>query len=130
MLITNIGQLVTNSSGDPGDLGLIDDAAIAIHDGAIAWVGARAEVPASYRELDQFDVEGRAVLPGFVDAHTHLVFAGDRSHEFARRLRGESYEQILADGGGIHATVAATRRCRSMICGGVVERARRMLRSG
>ena len=109
MLITNIGQLVTNSSGDPGDLGLIDDAAIAIHDGAVAWVGARAEVPASYRELDQFDVEGRAVLPGFVDAHTHLIFAGDRSHEFARRLRGESYEQILADGGGIHATVAATR---------------------
>jgi imidazolonepropionase len=109
MLITNIGQLVTNSSGDPGDLGLIDDAAIAIHDGAIAWVGARAEVPASYRELEQVDVEGRAVLPGFVDAHTHLIFAGDRSHEFARRLRGESYEQILADGGGIHATVAATR---------------------
>jgi imidazolonepropionase len=131
MLITNIGQVVTNSSGDRGDLGLIDDAAIAIHDGSIAWVGARAEVPKPYRDGAILNAEGRAVLPGFVDAHTHLVFAGDRSDEFARRLRGESYEDILASGGGIHATVAATRASSSAeLTALAAARMERMLRSG
>jgi imidazolonepropionase len=131
VLITNIGQLVTNSSGVPGELGLVDDAAVAIEGGAIAWVGPGGGVPDAFRELERLDVAGRAVLPGFVDAHTHLVFAGDRSDEFARRLRGESYEEILASGGGIHSTVAATR---SMPFDDLVavsfERARRMLHLG
>ena len=131
MLITNIGQLVTNSSGVPGELGLVDDAAVAIEGGAIAWMGPGAAIPDAFRELERLEVAGRAVLPGFVDAHTHLVFAGDRSDEFARRLRGESYEEILAAGGGIHSTVAATR---SMPFDDLVavsfERARRMLHFG
>lgn len=109
LTLTNIGQLVTNASGVPGDLGVISDAAVALDGERIVWVGPAAELPASYRDGDTLSCEGRAVLPGFVDSHTHAVFAGDRAEEFARRLRGESYEEILAAGGGIHSTVAATR---------------------
>ncbi|MEX1207693.1 MAG: imidazolonepropionase [Acidimicrobiia bacterium] len=109
LTLTNIGQLVTNASGVPGDLGVIRDAAVVIDDGLIAWVGSEADLPAEHGDAEALSCEGRAVLPGFVDSHTHLVFAGDRSDEFARRLRGESYEEILAAGGGIHSTVAATR---------------------
>jgi imidazolonepropionase len=101
--------LVTNASGAPGDVGVLRDGAVAIRDGVIAWVGRAAEVPDELRQVPSVDAEGRAVIPGFVDAHTHLVFAGDRSDEFARRLAGEDYEAILAAGGGIHSTVAATR---------------------
>ncbi len=109
MLITNVGELVTNASGVPGDLGVIHDAAVVVEGGDIAWVGPTAATPRTHPDTVVVDLDGRCVLPGFVDAHTHLVFAGDRSDEFARRLRGESYEQILAAGGGIHSTVAATR---------------------
>jgi imidazolonepropionase len=76
-------------------------------------------------------VAGRAVVPGFVDAHTHLVFAGDRSDEFARRLRGEAYGEILAAGGGIHSTVAATRAASfDELVVTASERAGRLLRQG
>jgi len=109
VLITNVGELVTNASGVPGDLGVIHDAAVVVEGGDIAWVGPTAATPRTHPDTVVVDLDGRCVLPGFVDAHTHLVFAGDRSDEFARRLRGESYEQILAAGGGIHSTVAATR---------------------
>jgi imidazolonepropionase len=90
-------------------LGNVVDAGVAIVDGLIEWVGADVEVPGRYRGLPQLDAGGAAVLPGFVDPHTHLVFTGDRSEEFDRRLRGESYEQILKAGGGILSTVEATR---------------------
>jgi imidazolonepropionase len=109
LLIFNIGQLVTNEPARPGLLGVVEDAAVAIADGAIAWVGFGADVPDRCRDLPRLDAGGAAVLPGFVDPHTHLIFAGDRSAEFDRRLRGESYEQILESGGGILSTVAATR---------------------
>ena len=108
LLLTGIGELVTNP-GAPGDLGLVPDAAVVIRDGLVAWAGPAADLPADHRSLPSRDLEGRAVLPGFVDAHTHAVFAGDRSDEFARRMRGETYEEILAAGGGIHSTVAAVR---------------------
>ena len=131
MLITNIGELVTNASGLPGDLGLVRGAAVAITDDAIVWAGSAAEVPRAYRAAETLDAGGRAVLPGFVDAHTHVVFAGDRSDEFARRLRGESYEQILVAGGGIHSTVAATRAASlPALIAGSLPRVQRMLRSG
>jgi imidazolonepropionase len=131
LTLTGIGQLVTNASGDPGDLGVIHEAAVAVVDGRIAWVGPEARLPKEHREVELLDCEGRAVLPGFVDAHTHLVFAGDRSEEFARRLRGESYEEILAAGGGIHATVAATRMASTTeLADGAVARLGRMLASG
>ncbi|MDX6432823.1 MAG: imidazolonepropionase [Streptosporangiaceae bacterium] len=102
LLIRNIGELVTN---DPdlgeGALGLLRDAALVVQGGVIAWVGASAEAPAADHA---FDATGRAVLPGFVDSHGHLVFAGERAEEFAARMSGEPY-----GAGGIRTTVAATR---------------------
>ena len=100
--ITDIGSLVTNDStlGD-GALGIRENAALVIEDGKIAWIGDSANLPA----VDAaHSVAGKAVIPGFVDSHAHLVFAGDRSEEFAARMRGESYSA-----GGIKTTVAATR---------------------
>ena len=109
LLVFNIGALVTNDSGRRGLLGVVGNAAVAIVDGYIVGVGSSADVPEAFFDLPRLDAGGAAVVPGFVDPHTHLVFAGDRSDEFDRRLRGESYEQILAAGGGILSTVGATR---------------------
>nr|NIS40417.1 imidazolonepropionase [Desulfuromonadales bacterium] len=112
-------------------LGLIDDAAVAIKGGKVAWVGPEQELLREFRELAELDCAGRAALPGFVDAHTHLVFAGSRADEFARRLRGETYEEILAAGGGIHNTVEATRGTDAMrLLDMAVQRAQRMLGYG
>lgn len=101
-LVTHICELVTN---DPqlgrGTLGIVGDAALIVADGAVAWVGPAAHAPAADHRVD---VEGRAVVPGFVDSHNHLVFAGDRAAEFEARMAGAPY-----DGGGIASTVAATR---------------------
>ncbi len=101
-LLTGIGELVT---ADPdhgeGELGLRHDAALVVDDGRIAWVGAAAQAPVTDEATD---VHGRCVLPGFVDSHTHLVFAGDRTAEFTARMSGEPYSA-----GGIATTVAATR---------------------
>lgn len=109
LLVTGIGELVTNRPGSSDLVGVIRDAAVAIETSAVAWVGPEAELPDRFRNRETLDAGGRAAIPGFVDAHTHMVFAGDRADEFARRLRGESYADILANGGGIHATVEATR---------------------
>lgn len=99
-LITNVGELTTNS-----DLGMLHDAAIMIEDDRIAWVGASSETIVEPMERDEtIDAGGRAVIPGFVDSHSHLVFGGDRSAEFEARMAGEKYAA-----GGIRSTVAATR---------------------
>ena len=100
--ITNIGSLVTNDQSlELGLLGELRHSAIVVEDGIVAWIGSAADVP----ETDeQIDVEGRTVLPGFVDSHAHLMFAGDRASEFSARMAGESYAA-----GGIRTTVAATR---------------------
>jgi len=88
--------------------GAIEDAAILVRDGRIAWVGARSEMPVVEAvETDRLD--GRWVTPGLIDCHTHLVFGGDRSGEFEQRLEGATYEEIARAGGGIVSTVAATR---------------------
>ncbi|MFI1824848.1 imidazolonepropionase [Streptomyces sp. NPDC020412] len=102
-LITNIGTLVTNvpGLGDDSPLGLLTEAAVVIAGGRVAWVGPAAEAPAAD---ERHDAEGRAVLPGFVDSHSHLVFAGDRTQEFNARMSGRPYRA-----GGIRTTVAATR---------------------
>jgi imidazolonepropionase len=102
-LVTGIGELVTNDpSLGRGQLGLLAEAALVVAGGRVAWVGAAGRAPDADERID---LGGRTVLPGFVDSHTHLVFAGDRSAEFAARMAGRPY-----DGGGIAATVAATRR--------------------
>jgi imidazolonepropionase len=90
-------------------LGLIEGGAVAARDGRIAWVGRERELPAGLKARETFDCAGRWITPGLVDCHTHLVFAGDRSDEFERRLAGESYADIARAGGGIAATVRATR---------------------
>lgn len=100
-LLTNIGELTTNDPAADDLLGLVEDAALVVEGGAVAWVGSAADAPAADEAVD---LGGRAVLPGFVDSHSHLVFAGDRAQEFAARMAGESYAA-----GGIRTTVAATR---------------------
>lgn len=131
LLVTGIGRLVTND-GRPDDLlGVRSDVAIAIADGRVAWVGSMDDVPAEHRDLEVLDVGGGAVIPGFVDPHTHLVFAGDRADEFASRLRGERYEDVLAEGGGINATVRRTRAASfDDLLASATARADRMLANG
>jgi imidazolonepropionase len=103
LLVRGIGELVTNDPtlGDGSPLGLLADAALVVEGGRVAWVGPAAAAPATD---EVHDVGGRAVIPGFVDSHSHLVFAGDRSAEFAARMAGTPYSA-----GGIRTTVAATR---------------------
>ncbi|MGD9607333.1 MAG: imidazolonepropionase [Leucobacter sp.] len=98
LLIDNIAELTTNDDANGGRL---RDAAVVIQEGRIAWVGPASAAPAAD---GRFDAAGRAVLPGWVDSHTHLVFAGDRTAEFEARMAGEAYAA-----GGINVTVSATR---------------------
>ena len=100
--ITNIGSLVTNDQGlGLGILGELINAALVIENDKVVWVGNANQVPATDQRID---VEGKAVIPGFVDSHAHLLFAGERSAEFQARMKGEKYSA-----GGIKSTVAATR---------------------
>lgn len=101
-LIMNIGELTTNVERDGDPCGTLRDAAVLVEGSRIAWVGAAADAPAGVR--DTVDAAGRAVIPGFVDSHTHLVFGGDRADEFEARMTGVPYAA-----GGIRRTVAATR---------------------
>ena len=126
--LTNIGQLVTNDPNRDGLLGIIEDGAVIVEDGVIRWLGLSADMPEPAHVID---CEGAAVLPGFVDPHTHLAYTGDRADEFGRRLRGESYEEIMAAGGGIQSTVTATRAATTAeLTAGTLERARRMQSAG
>jgi imidazolonepropionase len=89
--------------------GLIKDAAIAVMDGVIEWVGPAASLPDMYISLDHTSLGGRLVTPGLIDCHTHIVHGGDRAVEFEMRLNGASYEEVARAGGGIVSTVTATR---------------------
>jgi imidazolonepropionase len=100
-VITGIGELVTNAPGGPDPIGAVLHAAVVLEGSTVAWVGPASDAPPAD---EQVDVGGRAVLPGFVDSHSHLVFAGDRAAEFAARMAGKPYAA-----GGIRTTVAATR---------------------
>ncbi|SDM78468.1 imidazolonepropionase [Maricaulis salignorans] len=107
----------------PGEVayGALLDAAIGIRDRRIAWIGPMSEVPETALETESLD--GRWVTPALVDCHTHLVFAGDRSDEFERRLAGESYAGISRSGGGIRKTVEATRKAGAAeLAGGALSR--------
>lgn len=120
---------MTNQSTGTDLLGIVRDAAVLVTDGLVEWVGADADVPAG-EDREEIDFGGRAALPGFVDAHTHVVFAGDRADEFAQRLRGDSYEEIMAAGGGIVSTVAATRAAGDELFDQSARRVATMGRSG
>ena len=89
---------------------IIEDGALAIKGGIIAWVGKKTDLPEAYRPADRISMEGRLATPAPVDCHTHIVFGGDRAKEFEMRLEGASYEDIARAGGGIVSTVAATRQ--------------------
>lgn len=110
-LLLTEASIATLGAGMP-DYGEISDGAIAIADGRIAWVGARADLPSGVAATTR-SVSGRWLTPALIDCHTHLVFAGERSGEFERRLNGASYEQIAKAGGGILSTVRATRDASS-----------------
>ena len=100
LLVTNIGSLVIPKA-EIGQLDILADAAFVVEDGKVAWVGSAANAPSCDEVID---AQGRCVIPGFVDSHAHLMFAGSREQEFAARMAGESYSA-----GGIKTTVAATR---------------------
>jgi imidazolonepropionase len=99
-----IATLDPNRAG----LGIIENGAVAAHEGRIAWVGPAAEMPA-FDAAERIDAGGRWITPGLIDCHTHLVYGGNRAHEFELRLAGASYEEIARAGGGIISTVKATR---------------------
>jgi imidazolonepropionase len=106
LVVRGIGQLVTNRPElGSGSLGMMRDVDLVVENGVVAWIGPTGMSPAADSVLE---ADGRCVIPGFVDSHTHLVFSGDRSEEFAARMAGERYVA-----GGIFATVAATRSAPS-----------------
>lgn len=121
MVIRNIGQLVTIAQqpvlGATGPLQIIEHAAMAVYDGTIVWIGPdnttgplfQTDDATNTQDISIVDAEGAVVTPGFVDSHTHLVFAGDRVEEFHLRHSGVSYTELLAQGRGILTTVQATR---------------------
>ncbi|MFP3915806.1 MAG: imidazolonepropionase [Actinomycetota bacterium] len=131
-VVGGIGELVTNdASRDGGLLGLVEDAAVVVDGASVAWAGPEPEIPSDWSGARRLDADGRAVVPGFVDAHTHLVFAGDRSDEFTRRMAGEPYQRIIREGGGILSTVTATRAAtRDELTALTGARMRRMLEAG
>jgi len=92
-----------------GGMSIIEDGAVAVKDGLVVLVGPTAEVRGQVTAAEEIDASGKVVMPGFVDPHTHLVFAGDRAGEFEQRVKGATYLEIMAAGGGIMSTVRATR---------------------
>ncbi len=115
MLIHSAAQVLTLAGGPQrgyrlGDLGLIEDGAILIRSGNIFETGRSSDLLNKYPDEETMDVSGRVVLPGFVDPHTHVIWAGDRAAEFELRLQGKSYLEIMEAGGGIVSTVRETRK--------------------
>ncbi|HAF60910.1 MAG TPA: imidazolonepropionase, partial [Anaerolineaceae bacterium] len=114
MLIHSASQLVCLRGGAQrgsrlGKLDILEDGAVLVQDGSIQALGSSRDLLRRYPQEDKIDALQRVVMPGFVDPHTHLIWAGDRSNEFSMRLEGKSYMEIMAAGGGINATVQATR---------------------
>lgn len=108
-VLINLRGVLTPDPGEPWKVHRIADAALAMDDDRVAWLGPRADLPADWDSAERIDGDGAWAAPGFVDPHTHLLFAGDRSFEFNRRLQGATYTQIAEEGGGIRETVRATR---------------------
>ena len=114
-VITNAEELLTLSPslGEESGLGIIHHGAIGISKGRISWVGKTEEISGKFswsRDGREIDGTGKVVMPGLIDAHTHLIFAGSRENEFEQRIQGLTYQEIAGTGGGILSTVEATRR--------------------
>jgi imidazolonepropionase len=114
MLIHSASQVLTLAGGpqrgeDLGNLGIIEDGAVLVENGRIKAVGQGKDLLNKYPDVGRLDASGRVLMPGFVDAHSHVVWAGDRAAEFESRLQGKTYLEILEEGGGILSTVSATR---------------------
>ncbi|WP_263080989.1 imidazolonepropionase [Endozoicomonas sp. Mp262] len=109
VLIRNI-KIATIDPDVSSPYGAISQAAVVIENDEISWVGSEKALPDEYRSLNVFDGQNKWLTPGLIDSHTHLVFAGNRAREFEQRLQGVSYEEIARQGGGIQATVKATRQ--------------------
>src|SRR5687768_9321724 len=138
LIILNIGQLLTCASGgkpkrgpEMRNLGIIKDAGVAVIGGNIAGFGRSKDVAASFRSEDEVDAGGQVACPGFVDPHTHIVYAGDRLDEFEMKIKGADYLEILESGGGIIATVRKTREASpETLVQNSTERLNRMLACG
>src|SRR5438132_1760669 len=131
LLIRNLSQIATPTAVRGRDLRVYEDAVVVIEDGRFAYIGLERDKPSHLVIDDDFDARGATAIPGFVDSHTHLPFAGFRESEFNRRLHGETYEQIAASGGGIASTVRATRAAtEDELVANIEARARTMARYG
>lgn len=108
-LLTNISHLYTCAGDGQGEAGHVADAALAWEGAVVRWVGVAKDLPAEFKSWEMEDAEGRIVIPGLIDCHTHLAFGGWRADDFERRIKGDSYLQIAEAGGGIASTVAKTR---------------------
>jgi imidazolonepropionase len=109
-VLADIAQLATcRAEGGQGDIHVVPDAALVWDEEEIVWVGPERGLPAQYRSAERVDAGRRLVIPGLIDCHTHLAFAGWRADEFAQRIRGRSYLEIARAGGGIASTVRQTR---------------------
>ncbi len=136
MLIHSASQLLTLAGGPQrgnrlGTLGIIQNGAVLVRNGLIFEVGSTELMLKKYPDESRLDAGNQVVMPGFVDPHTHLIFAGDRAREFEMRLQGKTYMQILAAGGGILSTVTATRSASTKeLTAQLKKRARMILRFG
>lgn len=139
LLIRNLSQIATPLGNGPvrggtmRKLAVFDDAVIVVRHGRFAFVGRESDIDHELRSAihDDLDAHGATAVPGFIDSHTHLPFAGYRETELNRRLHGETYEQIAASGGGIASSVHATRRAsQEELAGNILARARTMARYG
>ncbi len=108
-LVTLAGPKRPRAGAELSEIGILRDGGLLIRDGRIELVGSSSEIEKKAGDAEVIDARGKVVLPGFVDAHTHLVFAGNRLDDFERRARGDTYEQIAKAGGGIWSTVEKTR---------------------
>ena len=128
LLITD-ARIATMRADDP-DYGVIEDGAIAVTDGALAWIGAQSQLPKN-AAAETVSVAGRWLTPALIDCHTHLVFGGDRAEEYEQRLGGASYEDIARAGGGIMSTVRATRsESANTLFESAVQRANALMQDG
>jgi len=136
MLIHSASQLLTLAGGaqrgsELGRLGIIEKGAVLIRGEQIAAVGSTEEMLTRFPDEERLDVRGKVVMPGFIDPHTHLVWAGDRAAEFEMRLQGKTYMEIMAAGGGIASTMRATRQASVVeLLTQTRERAQAMFRNG